>query len=453
MPTLRIVVAIFLSCGPLWAGLTESEQALKRAVAAKDANAVITASQNLLALGTPEAVKAVIKFGLICDNYKAEKAIANGLAKLPVALRTVVHELARTCDMHQVRVILTAVLAAYDDPASFKVLGGLVSDPVPSVALEATRHLVKGALATGDVRAIDALIEGLARHEKTPNSAVVAADIGQALRVLTGDDQETAADWKKWWEPRRAKFKIDDVKRGAEKPRRTVVRPRASYCGHEIVSKRVLFILDMSGSMTLRDLPPAAKDDDDAAKEVAKGRTVVKEKKKEKTPEDKEKEAAELERKRKNLPIERQRLYRVQTELKRTIDTLTPDTRFTVLSFNQEVKLLDEAPQYATPAFKQKARTFVDAFKPYGETWTDTAVDKAFAMKDQIDTIYLLSDGHPQRAGKFLDRQGIRDSVKERNRFARIKFFTVGFQQCGSKVREFLGGIAADSGGTYKELE
>lgn len=442
---------LFLCVAPLWAGFSESEQALKKAVAAKDANGVIAASQELLALGTPEAVKAVIKFGLVCDNYKAEKAIAGGLAKLPVALRTVVHEAARASELHQVRVILSAVLAAYDDPASFQVLGALVKDLVPSVALEATKHLVKASLANGDLRAIDALIEGLARHEKAEQSAVVAADIRQGLRTLTGEELESAADWKKWWEPRRGKFKPEEAKSNADKPRRTVVRQR-QFFGHEIVSKRVLFILDMSGSMTVKDLPPA-KDDGSKDKEVAKGRTAVKEKKKEKTAEEKSEEAAELERKKKNLPIERQRLHRVQVELRQTIESLTPDTRFTVMAYNQEIKLLADSPQYATTAFKQKAKSFVDGFKPDGETWTDTVMDKAFALKGQIDTIYLLSDGQPQRKGKFLDRQAIRDSVKERNRFLKIKFYTVGFKQCGSKVAEFLGGLATDSGGTYKELE
>jgi hypothetical protein len=452
VPTLPRVWAIILCGVPLWAGFSEAEQALRKAVAAKDANGVIAASTELLALQTPEAVKAVIRFGLVCDNYKAEKAIVAGLAKLPVALRTPVHEAARGNELPAVRVILAAVLAAYDDPASFQALGGLVKDLVPAVALAATKQLGTRALANGEMRAVDCFIEGLARHEKSEQSAVVAADIRLALNALTGEELETAADWKKWWEPRRGTFKPEDAKRNADRPRRTVVRQRSFFFSHEIVSKRVLFILDMSGSMTKKDLP-VEKDDDGKGKEIVKGRSVVREKQKEKTVEEKEKEKKDLERKAQNLPIERQRLHRVQVELKRTIDSLTPDTRFTVMAFNQEIKLLAEAPQYATVAFKQKAKDFVDAFKPNGETWTDTAMDKAFGLKDQIDTIYLLSDGQPQRKGKFLDRQAIRESVKERNRFLKIKLYTVGFAQCGSAVREFLGGLASDSGATYKELE
>ncbi len=451
MSTLRCLWAPFLCAATLWAGFSESEKALKKALAAKDANGVIAASEQLVALGTPEAIKAVIRYGLACDNYKAEKAIAGKLAALPLQLRTVVHEFARTIDHHQIRVILAAVLAAYDDPASFAALGAMVKDPVPPVALEATRHLVNGSLATGDMRAIDALIEGLARHEKLEQSAVVAADIRQGLYALTGEELESSAEWKKWWEPRRRTFKPADAKSNQERPRRTVVRAR-SFFGHEIVSKRILFILDMSGSMTKKDFP-AGTGGGAGGEGEAKGRTVVKGKKKEKSPSEKEAEEKELERKRENLPLDRQRLHRTQVELKKTIESLTPDTRFTVMAFNHEIKLLSESPQYAAPAFKRKAKDFVDGFKPEGETWTDTAVEKAFGLKDQIDTIYLLSDGAPQRKGKMLPTDEIAQTVKEKNRFLKIKIYTVGFQQGGSKMHEFLGALARDSGGTYKRLD
>ncbi len=198
MSTLRRMWVPFLCAAVLWAGFSESEKALKKALAAKDAGGVIAASEQLLALGTPESVKAVIRYGLACDNYKVERAIAGKLAGLPIPLRTVVHESARAIDQHPIRVILAAVLASYDDPASFAALGAMVKDPVPSVALAATSHLVKGALATGDMRAIDALVEGLARHEKFEQSAVVAADIRQGLYALTGEEFEDAAEWKNW---------------------------------------------------------------------------------------------------------------------------------------------------------------------------------------------------------------------------------------------------------------
>ncbi len=450
MSTLRRMWVPFLCAAVLWAGFSESEKALKKALAAKDAGGVIAASEQLLALGTPESVKAVIRYGLACDNYKVERAIAGKLAGLPIPLRTVVHESARAIDQHPIRVILAAVLASYDDPASFAALGAMVKDPVPSVALAATSHLVKGALATGDMRAIDALVEGLARHEKFEQSAVVAADIRQGLYALTGEEFEDAVEWKKWWEPRRHTFKPADVKSNQERPRRTVVRAR-SFFGHEIVSKRILFILDMSGSMMLKDFPSGA----GGAQEEGgpKGRTVVRTKPKEKSPSEKEAEQKALARKREDLPLERQRLRRTQIELKKTIDSLTPDTRFTVMAFNHEIKMLSEAPQYANNAFKTKAKSFVDGFKPEGETWTDTALEKAFELKGQIDTIYLLSDGAPQRTGAMLPTDEIEQAVREKNRFLKIKIYTVGFQQGGARMHAFLGALARDNGGTYKRLD
>ncbi len=203
--------------------------------------------------------------------------------------------------------------------------------------------------------------------------------------------------------------------------------------------------------MMLKDFPSGA----GGAQEEGgpKGRTVVRTKPKEKSPSEKEAEQKALARKREDLPLERQRLRRTQIELKKTIDSLTPDTRFTVMAFNHEIKMLSEAPQYANNAFKTKAKSFVDGFKPEGETWTDTALEKAFELKGQIDTIYLLSDGAPQRTGAMLPTDEIEQAVREKNRFLKIKIYTVGFQQGGARMHAFLGALARDNGGTYKRLD
>ena len=434
------------------ADVPKKTEALKRAVAARDLPGLLNAAAELLAEGTEAAVQNVIRYAFLCDDYTAERRVAGALAALPLELRPVVQSAAVRSERFETRIILAAVLAAYDDDGSFMALGALIRDPVPQVALAAVSHLARSAAARNDFRAVDAFIAGLERYQG--RHGVLEADIHQALTLLTGHQCESAAEWKLWWEPRRNTFKPEDARGNVSRPRRTVVRPR-TFFGHEVVSSRILFILDMSGSMKIRDLPP---DKDPRFKDRykpgtgAKGRTGVKEK--EEPPLSK----AEIERLKKDLPKARERLFRVQRELNRTIDSLGDDVQFTVMAYNHEIKLLTPTPQRATQAFKTQAKRFVDSFEAEGETHTDTALERTFEMRGdgvqgRIDTIYLLSDGSPQRAGKLLPEGPILEYAKEANRFFRMKIHTVGFLQEGGRLRRFLTQLAADSGGIYKELE
>jgi hypothetical protein len=405
------------------AGVSELENALKKALVAKSREKLIRASEALLATGELKAVEAVARYALLCDNHETERMVAGLLAGVPEPLREPVRDQARGNPNYQVRVVLTAVLGAYDDGESFDALCGLVSDPVPSVALAAISRIV----AKGDLRGVDALIAELARRQK--RGGVVAGDLRQALHVLTGQVYVSAEDWRRWWLPRKSTFTREDARTSRSRGRTSVLGPQ--FFGHEILSKRILFILDMSHSMHVRDELPA---DSVGGANAERGTTV--ERKKQGAP-----------------PASRERLERVKRELIKTITELSPDTRFTLMAYNDKIKLYWDKPQLATPRFKSKAVQVVRGFRAEGETWTDTALERAFKMTDEIDTIYLLSDGAPRRENIRLPEAPILKAVKEANRFAKIKIHTVGFRQAGTRMRRFLGALAQMNDGEYKELQ
>jgi|GEM_PF-3481840 len=184
-----------------------------------------------------------------------------------------------------------------------------------------------------------------------------------------------------------------------------------SFFGREIVSKRVVFVLDVSGSMN-EGRPP--------------------------------------------------RIKRVQDELKKVIDSLSSEATFNLIAFNNKVMVWNQRMQKASKETKEAAKRFVDSFKADGQTHTDEALKAAFDI-DDIDSIYLLSDGAPYKAehGSTLSIsfiEGIIEWVAKSNRFKRVRIHTFGFEEMakedGAEICvDFLKRLAKDSGGTFTNIK
>ncbi len=438
----KLVLGILVTAlSPLYADTAEKEKALLQAARTKNGPRVITLSRELVATGERSAIEAVINYAFLCDSYKAERSAAFALSKLPPDKRNIVRKAAlNTRSNYKIRVVLAAVLTLYDDRQSFLALCDMAADPYPPVVVAALSQIVK----LGNVKAVGPLIDVLAKRERY--GGVVPAEIERALRALTGVVEDyTSSEWRKWWEPRKNTFTREEALKQKGLRRRTVVRSRNTFFGIEVVSKHILFILDMSGSMKKRDKPiPGAADGGSNSGLTGTGRTRLQKKQE---PQLKQEAAPDA------LPRNRERLYRVQQELIKTIKNLTPDTYFTVMAFNHEIKMLTDTPKPATASFKEQAVQFAQSFRPEGETWTDKAMEKAFELRDKIDTIYLLSDGYPQRQQKLIDMEKIIRYIKEENRFRKIEVNTVGFVQVGRQMARFLATIAKQNGGVYKELQ
>jgi len=393
---------------------------LRKAAAACDVPSIRAAAKALLAEETPEGVQAVIICGFICDNWDLEKEIAGLLAKVtsPKAREVVIREARSVRERDwRARVVLAAVLGQWaaesDGKDAIEGLIAMLRDPVNSVVLAAIPQLQR----IEDARMIGPLIDLVAERERRGRD-VVWEQAEKFLEALTGEKFDAAADWKNWWEPRKKTFdaKKDRAVGGEKKPTGRTIVKRPDFFGHEVFSKQPLFLLDVSGSMLKRDpLPEEGKEGGEP-------------------------------------PESRERLRRVQTELIRVIQGLDPATTFNIITFSHKITVFSEQPVAATKTTKERATHFIDGFRAEGETYTDTALERAFAMKEKIDTIFLLSDGAPRREDKLLDVGPILEMVRRENRFKKIIINTVGFEQAGTKLRAFMSELARQNNGAHKEL-
>src|SRR5690606_8142601 len=266
-------------------------------------------------------------------------------------------------------------------PATLAVLIKALSHEDWTTRLTAVRALE----ARREAAAVPALIARLGAEKGAMSRA-----IADTLWHLTGQAfDENAERWQAWWKDAAKDFAV--ISKGdlakAEKERetrrlmqRTVVT--SQFFGIRIVSHRVIFIIDTSGSMT----------------EPVHGRMTGKR--------------------------GATRLDVAKAELAKSIESLDKDALFNVLSFSFGVgRWLKEGIASASEHSRKEALTFVDRLGAGGPTNLYDTLKIAFADPD-VDTLYVLSDGEPT-AGEVLDPHTIREDVRFWNEHRRIKIHTI----------------------------
>ncbi len=427
--------------------ISDIEKDMKLAIASRNYLKLGELAQEAADLRSVEGIKLVIQYTLRGDDYDLEARvfrIFKAIEERPLRA-AIYHEALKNPNFKTRIVLLGVVFQLREDPAAFAVLLEALKDPARPVALTAVRRLRE---ARNVDRAVPALIESLGHHGKRPQSRM-ACDIRAALRSLTGTNLEAVEDWRNYWETRKS------AGPGAGKPRADgktrVVRP--TFFSNAIESDKIVFIIDVSGSMLKRDPPPKKRKTAPAKPEPAPtpGKTVVRKTKAEKAAEEEaDKPVVEA-----DLPVERERLFRVKEELVRTIGSLPQSVAFTVLSYSNTLAFIGDSPQLllATAENKQKAIEWVKKMKAEGETWTDTAFERVLGEVKDADTIFLLSDGQPYRNGKSIPPAAALDTIKTLNRFIKARINTIGFLQAGSNLQIFLRNLASQHDGTYTPLE
>lgn len=308
------------------------------------------------------------------------------------------------------------------------LIAGRCEDPDWSVQLVAAR--IAGEREVG--RAIPNLIHGLAKA--TPR---VAEAIVTSLRKLTGQNIEAYEEpWAKWWEANRSKYGEDG------RPLQPVVAaPRASdveFYGLKVRSDKIMYIIDISGSMqaekkakatTGRDTPGKKPDPrPDAHAERFSGPKI---------------EIAKL-------------------ELKRSLQALPKTSSFNIIAFNHQVQQWKEKMVDASDANKEQAYAWIRDMTPSGSTFIDGALQIAFKMAGMgaydkaypgvaLDTIILLSDGAPtdnSDSGTLMDPKIILDHVAEWNPQKRIVIHCIGIDNVVQGI-DFMKKLASQNGGIY----
>jgi len=273
--------------------------------------------------------------------------------------------------------------------------------PLEKGAVEALRtlHAPEG---------IPPLIETLRREDL----GALRSDVHAALRSLTGEAHGPYAEpWAAWWTEARAGF---------EMPRRPLpssaifAPPKGvTFYGITTFSRRICFVIDASGSMA---------DVDAAARGRGGGET---------------------------------KLAVARREALSALDVLDDGSRFAVLLFRRGVESLPGGVLRADAGTRAQARRFLAAAEADDVTNLYDALAEAFALagatgpvlgtEPPIDTVYLLTDGHPS-AGPVIDPEGILATVRAWRRAVPLVVHCVGV---GDHDADLLRGIAEATGGRY----
>jgi uncharacterized protein with von Willebrand factor type A (vWA) domain len=223
-----------------------------------------------------------------------------------------------------------------------------------------------------------------------------------------------------------------------------MVKKSHDYYGIDLESKKYVFLIDISGSMENKIEKDAKGVVLNVATNVAAntvGRAIggsvgnmVGNKIK--------KSLTKLEKAKKNLiPV---------------INGFTEENFFTVITFENDIKLWREELIPATSANKKLAVAYIKALKSGGGTNISDALEEAFKLAGKgvndetevldVETVFLLSDGEPS-AGKYRSTQQILQKVDEWNELNRLQIHTVGLGD--NHDEEFMRKMAVDNNGTY----
>lgn len=246
------------------------------------------------------------------------------------------------------------------------------------------------------VRSVDSIPELIDRLDD--ESGRLREDVLDALQALTAMRFHDQDRWRSWWKAEKDGFELIPADAFAKTPaKRPAQEATASYYGIPMVSDRVVFVVDISGSM-----------------------------------------AAQV-----GTSASRNRLDEAKAQLLRVLDGATKQFEFNIVPFHSTVDSVFDEMLPAADRPKATARDKVNALKPTGGTNVHDAMQRAFAEPD-VDTIYLLSDGSPS-AGPIVDPDQLAAEIARWNRSRRIRIHCVSIGADSPMLKR----IAAESGGEY----
>jgi hypothetical protein len=146
------------------------------------------------------------------------------------------------------------------------------------------------------------------------------------------------------------------------------------------------------------------------------------------------------------------RFQAAKRELMTAIDNLQSKAKFGIVVFNSSVARwqIDLVP--ATVTNKQEAMRFIERQNPQASTSSFNALEAALAY--DIEAIYFLTDGAPT-SGKILAPVDIIHTITGSNRLRRISIYTIGIAPgySGSPTDQFLKNLAEENLGTYRRVD
>ena len=244
----------------------------------------------------------------------------------------------------------------------------------------------------------------------------------------------------KWWEANRSKWGEDGrpLQPVASAPKQSDI----DFYGLKVKSDKVLFIIDISGSMKAEKKAPAT------SAPPPRGATTGDAPKAPEPPPQK---------------FSGPKIEIAKQELRRAVKALPKGAMFNIIAFNHGVMQWQPKMLDASEANKEQAYAWIRDMAPAGSTYIDGALRLGFKMAGMgaydkaypgvaVDTIILLSDGAPTDnavpESKDMDPKEILAHVREWNPQKRIVIHCVGIDNVVQGI-EFMKKLAAENGGTY----
>ncbi|MHC4409361.1 MAG: HEAT repeat domain-containing protein, partial [Planctomycetota bacterium] len=407
-----------------------------------DPRIIEAAGKALGRMKKPESLEAMTE-GLAHKSAKARRAALLGFANSEVqhaAATPGLLEGARSSDA-ETRQAAVRALANQKADEGIPAIVATLDDPVPAIRVLAAQALGKmrakqGAAALikrldasdwslqkasiealGAIRSKEAVEPLLKKFEN--DEGLVIESVYRALVAITGQDYKyRAVMWRKWWDRHGKNFKVPSdaeiakAKAKAAKALEGYAKPKRKYHRIETLSRKMIFILDISTSM--RDkivIPPSAPD------------SV-----------------------REEFP-DRVKMEIAKNELLALLASLDRNVYFNIITFAGRVKTWQDGLISGTS--KNAAIKFVRRLKPIApasgkssgkeqKTNTYAALMSAFGMADKkvpdwkartkVDTIFLVTDGLPT-AGEIVDVRKLVAAINEVNRTRGIVIHVICFDK------------------------
>ncbi|MCP3916638.1 MAG: VWA domain-containing protein [bacterium] len=240
-------------------------------------------------------------------------------------------------------------------------------------------------------------------------------DVARALQTLTARDFGILPDrWERWWEAEGESFEVPELTAALEAAARREAtdegRTAASFFGLRILSQRVCFVMDTSGSMK----DPSSSG---GGRTGAGGRSGP------------------------------TRMHVAKAELIDALERFPDGDRFNMIFFATGAETWKRKLTAMSPKARRQATEHTQEQEAVGATAAYDALALAF-QDDDIDTIYLLTDGEPT-VGRIVDPSRLRDAIASWNETRRITIHGISV----GRDSRLLRGLAEDSGGRYKRID
>lgn len=295
-----------------------------------------------------------------------------------------------------------------------------------------------------DRSSLQLLVDALGREEGR-----LIEDAALALERLTGERFGLRVEaWQRFWATWKDRYELPSE---ADLAQRQAVREAnaerygrpgdASFGGLDSPSRRLLFVIDVSGSMEDEVV--------DTARFRAAGHTAFR------------------------------RIDIVKEELTRTVRALDPTVQFNILTFATEVTSWKKKLTRANVLNASNAADWIADLEPVGgrskedlhrvglvgtanlaggKTNTHLALMTALGVlpagrrapdyRVPVDTVFFLSDGLPSM-GELVEIEDLLRAVRVENQLRRIRLHTIGI---GSFQKDFLRRLAEENGGRFVDL-